>query len=227
MKNKQNNLEIKIETLIDQPIFKNIKIEQLNDFIENSHLKIEEYKENELIIKRGALQNNYGFILEGVLLFSVSNNEGNLRNVNFVNLKKVLATTEFKLEDNIALVDVYCLKKAKILWIKRNDFNSFYFKNENLRNNYLKMQLESLDLEYQNTSYFINKDYVKKVYKYLFDEINNQEQISKTNLAQALRISRSSLYRALNILKKRELIKIENEKIIIIGPKYEEIFDEN
>ena len=174
--------------------------------------QIKEYEKNTIICNEGDTCNNIYLLIDGEVKIYTYSFEKNIYLIKSIKEKDAFAIQLVFATNNKFLGNIIASKKSKIKIISKNTFIKACIENPHLLNKYLNYSADNY-LKLQNRLKVLSQKSIREKILFLLEQKTEHKHNkiiyikSKNELAEYLNIPRPSL--------SRELIKLQNEKIIL------------
>lgn len=204
-------------------LFKDIKYEDLSNFLNMSNYTIKKYPKGNMVVIEGGNFEELGILLEGLLEVQTLYPSGKL--LTFAQLKPVETFGEAILFSKVNKfpATIVAIKDSKIMFIKKEDLISCLTNCHKFMENFLELLSNKLLMLNKKVKMLSLESIRKKIGNFLKEEYKKQGSniikvsLSRKEMAEHMGIQRPSL--------SRELIKMRKEGIIEFDKKVIKIKD--
>lgn len=207
--------------ILENSLFKDLNINELENFFKIVKTKIVRYKKNEPIYLAGDLIENIGIIIKGSAIIEKIDAEGN-KNIYSLIIKGEHFGDSYSFINSPIMVNVISNKEIEVLFIRAKDILSKNTKEINkIQKNIIEI-LSKKNLQLSRKIRDISGITIrKKLISYLKEEsiLNNSKKISipynRQELSEYLNCNRSQLSKEITKLKKEGLVTVNKNKFEI------------
>jgi CRP-like cAMP-binding protein len=213
-------LDIK-KALNSNILFKNFSNQDVNNFLVSSHYRILSYEAGQIIAIEGDPLLGIGLVLEGTLEIQKHYPSGKTLVIDQLTAGDVFGEVVIFSSKNIFPSSIVSTTASKIMFVKKDNLLKTCFQNKNFLRNLLQLLSEKI-LLLNNRLHFLSRGTIRqKICFYLLEHYRNQKSlhistsISREKMAEQFGITRPSLSRVLNNMKRDGLIDIRKKVISI------------
>lgn len=190
----------------------------LRSILIENEVEIEEYKKNEIIYGKNSFRKAIGIILKGNARV-VKTESGAI--ISTLKQGSIFGCVSFFATKDYYVNDIISAGECKVIYISKDSCEKLLKTDENFALEFIKYLSDRLYFLNTRIDSFTASTTECKVISYLlskFEAENTSEiTLSMSRLAQSVNIARASVYRAIQDLCDRGLIKKENKTIVIIN----------
>ena len=215
-------LDFKVSDLSKLFLFESIAESDLEALAQTIAFDVRSYQRDELIYRPDSYQRSIGFILRGGCRVNKKRHDGTLIPLNdLVECDSFGAITLFSDTTDFPTY-IYATKQTTVLFINKSDAVSLIERNPQISLNFIKFLTGKILFLNTKIATFSSGSAEQKLANYLLT-LRAEKQacefsFNKKLASEALGIGRASLYRSLEALEEKQLIKTDNKKIYIIDP---------
>lgn len=202
-------------------LFKDIKYEDLSNFLNMSNYTIKKYPKGNMVVIEGGNFEELGILLEGLLEVQTLYPSGKL--LTFAQLKPVETFGEAIIfsKMNKFPATIVAIKDSKIMFINKEDLISCLTNCHKFMENFLKLLSNKLLMLNKKVKMLSLESIRKKIGNFLREEYKKQGSniikvsLSRKEIAEHMGIQRPSLSRELIKMRKEGIIEFDKKVIII------------
>ena len=202
-------------------LFKDIKYEDLSNFLNMSNYTIKKYSKGNVVVIEGGNCEELGILLEGLLEVQTFYPSGKL--LTFAQLKPVETFGEAVIfsKMNKFPVTIGAIKDSKIMFIKKENLISCLTNCHKFMENFLELLSNKLLILNKKVKMLSLESIRKKIENFLMEEYKKQGSniikvsLSRKEMAEHMGIQRPSLSRELIKMRKEGIIEFDKKVIII------------
>lgn len=202
-------------------LFKDIKYEDLSNFLNMSNYIIKKYPKGNMVVIEGGNFEELGILLEGLLEVQTLYPSGKL--LTFAQLKPVETFGEAIIfsKMNKFPATIVAIKDSKIMFINKEDLISCLTNCHKFMENFLKLLSNKLLMLNKKVKMLSLESIRKKIGNFLKEEYKKQGSniikvsLSRKEMAEHMGIQRPSLSRELIKMRKEGIIEFDKKVIII------------
>lgn len=202
-------------------LFKDIKYEDLSNFLNMSNYIIKKYPKGNMVVIEGGNFEELGILLEGLLEVQTLYPSGKL--LTFAQLKPVETFGEAIIfsKMNKFPATIVAIKDSKIMFINKEDLISCLTNCHKFMENFLKLLSNKLLMLNKKVKMLSLESIRKKIGNFLREEYKKQGSniikvsLSRKEIAEHMGIQRPSLSRELIKMRKEGIIEFDKKVIII------------
>lgn len=202
-------------------LFKDIKYEDLSNFLNMSNYIIKKYPKGNMVVIEGGNFEELGILLEGLLEVQTLYPSGKL--LTFAQLKPVETFGEAIIfsKMNKFPATIVAIKDSKIMFINKEDLISCLTNCHKFMENFLKLLSNKLLMLNKKVKMLSLESIRKKIGNFLKEEYKKQGSniikvsLSRKEIAEHMGIQRPSLSRELIKMRKEGIIEFDKKVIII------------
>lgn len=202
-------------------LFKDIKYEDLSNFLNMSNYTIKKYPKGNMVVIEGGNFEELGILLEGLLEVQTLYPSGKL--LTFAQLKPVETFGEAIIfsKMNKFPATIVAIKDSKIMFLKKVDLISCLTNCHKFMENFLKLLSNKLLMLNKKVKMLSLESIRKKIGNFLREEYKKQGSniikvsLSRKEIAEHMGIQRPSLSRELIKMRKEGIIEFDKKVIII------------
>lgn len=202
-------------------LFKDIKYEDLSNFLNMSNYIIKKYPKGNMVVIEGGNFEELGILLEGLLEVQTLYPSGKL--LTFAQLKPVETFGEAIIfsKMNKFPATIVAIKDSKIMFINKEDLISCLTNCHKFMENFLKLLSNKLLMLNKKVKMLSLESIRKKIGNFLREEYKKQGSniikvsLSRKEMAEHMGIQRPSLSRELIKMRKEGIIEFDKKVIII------------
>lgn len=202
-------------------LFRDIKYEDLSNFLNMSNYTIKKYPEGNLVVIEGSKCEELGILLEGLLEVQTLYPSGKL--LTFSQLKPVEIFGEAILfsKANKFPATIGAIRDSKIMFIKKEDLISCLTNCHKFMESFLELLSNKLLILNKKVKMLSLESIRKKIGNFLREEYKKQGSntikvsLSRKEMAEHMGIQRPSLSRELIKMRKEGIIEFDKKVIII------------
>jgi CRP-like cAMP-binding protein len=202
-------------------LFRNFSNQEMNNFLISSHYRISGYEAGQIIAIEGDPLTKIGLVLEGTLEVQKNYPSGKTLVIDQLTTGDVFGEVVVFSSKNIFPSSIFSTTASKIMFVKKDNLLKACFQNENFLRNVLQLLSEKI-LILNNRLHFLSRGTIRqKICFYLIERYQNKKSlhistsISREKMAEQFGITRPSLSRELNNMRRDGLIDIHKNFIII------------
>ncbi len=215
------NMNVLSDNLKRCILFKDIKYEDLSNFLNMSNYTIKKYPEGNVVVIEGANCEELGILLEGLLEVQTFYPSGKL--LTFAQLRPVEIFGEAILFSKVNKfpATIGAIKDSKIMFIKKEDLISCLTNCHKFMENFLELLSNKLLILNKKVKMLSLESIRKKIENFLMEEYKKQGSkiikvsLSRKEMAEHMGIQRPSLSRELIKMRKEGIIEFDKKVIII------------
>jgi len=215
------NMNVLSDNLKRCILFRNMKCEDLSNFLNMSNYTIEKYPKGNVVVIEGNKCEELGILLEGLLEAQALYPSGKL--LTLARLKPVETFGEAILfsKMNEFPATIGAIKDSKIMFIKKNNLINCLTNCHKFMENFLELLSNKLLILNKKVKMLSLENIRKKIGNFLMEEYNKQGSntikvsLSRKEMAEHMGIQRPSLSRELIKMKKEGIIEFDKKVIII------------
>ncbi len=215
------NMNVLSDNLKRCILFKDIKYEDLSNFLNMSNYTIKKYPEGNVVVIEGGNCEELGILLEGLLEVQTFYSSGKL--LTFSQLKPVEIFGEAILfsKMNKFPATIGAIKDSKIMFIKKEDLISCLTNCYKFMENFLELLSNKLLILNKKVKMLSLESIRKKIENFLMEEYKKQGSkiikvsLSRKEMAEHMGIQRPSLSRELIKMREAGIINFNRAVIII------------
>ncbi|GAJ00256.1 unnamed protein product, partial [marine sediment metagenome] len=202
-------------------LFKDVKYEDLSNFLNMSKYTIKKYPKGNMVVIEGNKCEELGILLEGLLEAQTLYPSGKL--LTFVQLKPVETFGEAILfsKMNKFPATIGAIKDSKIMFIKKENLISCLTNCHKFMENFLELLSNKLLILNKKVKMLSLENIRKKIENFLMEEYKKQGSniievsLSRKEMAEHMGIQRPSLSRELIKMREEGIIEFDKKVIII------------
>lgn len=202
-------------------LFKDMKYEDLSNFLNMSNYTIKKYPKGNMVVIEGGNFEELGILLEGLLEVQTLYPSGKL--LTFAQLKPVETFGEAIIfsKMNKFPATIVAIKDSKIMFINKEDLISCLTNCHKFMENFLKLLSNKLLMLNKKVKMLSLESIRKKIGNFLREEYKKQGSniievsLSRKEIAEHMGIQRPSLSRELIKMRKEGIIEFDKKVIII------------
>lgn len=202
-------------------LFKDIKYEDLSNFLNMSNYTIKKYPKGNMVVIEGGNFEELGILLEGLLEVQTLYPSGKL--LTFAQLKPVETFGEAIIfsKMNKFPATIVAIKDSKIMFINKEDLISCLTNCHKFMENFLELLSNKLLMLNKKVKMLSLESIRKKIGNFLKEEYKKQGSniikvsLSRKEMAEHMGIQRPSLSRELIKMRKEGIIEFDKKVIII------------
>lgn len=202
--------------------FRNIKDKTLKDIFAEYDFKIVEFSKNETVFSKNNYRKTVGFIIEGKCEVKRERNSGEPIPLNSLTRYSSFGILSVFSEGAEFPTVIKAVTPCKIMFISGEDMISMVKKYRTVAINIITFLSDRIAFLNKKIETFSEKSTCAKLATYLLTKYKtsgNEIVISRTKLSAELGVGRASLYRDIDFLVNKNLIKTDKKRIIIICPE--------
>lgn len=215
------NMNVLSDNLKRCILFKDIKYEDLSNFLNMSNYTIKKYPKGNMVVIEGGNFEELGILLEGLLEVQTLYPSGKL--LTFAQLKPVETFGEAIIfsKMNKFPATIVAIKDSKIMFINKEDLISCLTNCHKFMENFLKLLSNKLLMLNKKVKMLSLESIRKKIGNFLREEYKKQGSniikvsLSRKEIAEHMGIQRPSLSRELIKMRKEGIIEFDKKVIII------------
>lgn len=215
------NMNVLSDNLKRCILFKDIKYEDLSNFLNMSNYIIKKYPKGNMVVIEGGNFEELGILLEGLLEVQTLYPSGKL--LTFAQLKPVETFGEAIIfsKMNKFPATIVAIKDSKIMFINKEDLISCLTNCHKFMENFLKLLSNKLLMLNKKVKMLSLESIRKKIGNFLREEYKKQGSniikvsLSRKEMAEHMGIQRPSLSRELIKMRKEGIIEFDKKVIII------------
>ncbi|MDP4268802.1 MAG: Crp/Fnr family transcriptional regulator [Bacteroidota bacterium] len=210
------------ETIIRNPLFRGLKIEETEELFEKGLYQIKKFKTKDIVAIQGEPCNNLMIMLEGTVQGQMVDSSGRLIVIEEISAPFAIATAFIFAEKNELPVSVVALKDCEILFVRREVFTDMLQKNKTVLLNYLTVISNRSKFLSDKIHFLTFRTIKSKIADFLLKrskEAGSQTIIleeTQQELADIFGVARPSLARTFKEMEDEGLIVIERKKMTLL-----------
>lgn len=202
--------------------FKNLKEKTIQILLSEIDVSVSSFLKGETVFSKDNYHKTVGFVMDGECEVERERADGDCISLN--TLKKYASfgiLSVFSPDAEFPTV-IKAVKASKVMFISGDDMISIIKKYPTVSMNVITFLSGRIAFLNKKVETFSGKSTVDKLATYLmnkFKELGNEIIVTRTKLSAEIGVGRASLYRDLDFLENKGIIKTEQKKIIIICPE--------
>jgi CRP-like cAMP-binding protein len=202
-------------------LFKDIKYEDLSNFLNMSNYTIKKYPEGNVVVIEGSNCEGLGILLEGLLEVQTFYPSGKLLTFSQLRPVEIFGEAILFSKVNKFPVTIGAIKDSKIMFIKKEDLISCLTNCHKFMENFLELLSNKLLILNKKVKMLSLESIRKKIENFLMEEYKKQRSniikvsLSRKEMAEHMGIQRPSLSRELIKMRDAGIIDFNREVIII------------
>lgn len=202
--------------------FKNIKTKNLEAIFSEISYTVSKFSKGEIIFSPSNFQKKVGFIIEGECEIQKLKDEDSCVPLNTLSRYASFGILSVLSPNSEYPTRIISTKQTSVLFICAEDMIAVIKKYPTIAMNVISFLTTRISFLNQKIDTFSEKSTLKKLSSYLlnkFHESGEKITVSRTKLSAEIGVGRASLYRDLETLESKNVIKTNQKEIIIICPK--------
>lgn len=202
--------------------FKNIKDKTLRDIFAEYDFKIIDFPKNETVFSKNNYRKTVGFVIDGKCEVERERSSGDSIPLNSLTRYSAFGILSVFSPDAEFPTVIKSVTPCKIMFISGDDIISMVKKYRTVAINIITFLSDRIAFLNKKIETFSEKSTCAKLASYLlakYKSSGNEIVVSRTKLSAELGVGRASLYRDIDYLVSKSLIKVDKKKIIIICPE--------
>lgn len=202
-------------------LFKDIKYEDLSNFLNMSNYTIKKYPKGNMVVIEGGNFEELGILLEGLLEVQTLYPSGKLLTFSQLRPVEIFGEAIIFSKMNKFPATIVAIKDSKIMFIKKVDLISCLTNCHKFMENFLKLLSNKLLMLNKKVKMLSLESIRKKIGNFLREEYKKQGSniikvsLSRKEIAEHMGIQRPSLSRELIKMRKEGIIEFDKKVIII------------
>ena len=215
------NMNILSDNLKRCILFKDMKREDLSNFLNMSNYTIKKYPEGNVVVVEGSKCEGLGILLDGLLEAQALYPSGKLLTLARLKPVEIFGEAILFSKVNKFPVTIEAIKDSKIMFIKKENLINCLTNCHRFMENFLELLSNKLLILNKKVKLLSLESIRKKIGNFLMEEYKKQESniinvsLSRKEMAEHMGIQRPSLSRELIKMRKEGIIEFD-KKIIII-----------
>ncbi|AEX84867.1 cyclic nucleotide-binding protein [Marinitoga piezophila KA3] len=211
------------EQISKTPIFKSLKITEIEELISSEKMIIKSYEKDEIIRFRGEKVNEVMILLSGQVKAEMSDTQGKIIEIEEIKAPNLLAVGATFSKNSIIPVDIIAIEKSTVAFINKDEVLNLCMHNKD----FLQELIEYLGTKFVFISqrlWFITLNNIKdKILFHIKGKLKDSSddyvilEYSVEQLSHLFGVTRPSLSRAFSKLEEEGIIKKEGNKIYILN----------
>ena len=215
------NVNVLSDNLKKCILFKDIKYEDLSNFLNMSNYTIKKYPEGSMVVIEGSECEELGILLEGLLEVQTFYPSGKLLTFSQLRPVEIFGEAILFSKMNKFPATIGAIKDSKIMFIKKEDLISCLTNCHKFMENFLELLSNKLLILNKKVKMLSLESIRKKIENFLMEEYKKQGSniikvsLSRKEMAEHMGIQRPSLSRELIKMRDAGIIDFNREVIII------------
>jgi len=215
------NMNVLSDNLKRCILFKDIKYEDLSNFLNMSNYTIKKYPEGNVVVTEGSKCEELGILLEGLLEVQTFYSSGKLLTFSQLRPVEIFGEAILFSKMNKFPATIGAIKDSKIMFIKKEDLISCLTNCHKFMENFLELLSNKLLILNKKVKMLSLESIRKKIENFLMEEYKKQGSniikvsLSRKEMAEHMGIQRPSLSRELIKMREAGIIDFNREVIII------------
>ena len=207
----------RIKELQATPLFAGVGEEVLNALLKDERTVYKSYRRNETVYNPAEFEKALAYIVAGTAAVKMSNSDFPMRSLDEGSFFGVAALFN---EDGSYVSEIVCARPLQLILFKEESIRELLDKNSVFRENYLRFLSDRIRYLNRKIGYLANSSRTNSLVEFICSRDSEEFELplSYSQLARHLNMSRSSLYRGLDELEEKQLIKRQGRKITILDP---------
>ena len=202
-------------------LFKDLNNQEINHFLISSQYKITDYQAGQIIAIEGDPLTEIGLILEGTLEVQKNYPSGKTVTINQLSTGDIFGEVTIFSSKKIFPSTIFSSTDSKIMFVNKGKILRFCFQNDKFFKNLLQLLSEKI-LILDNRLCLLSRETIRqKICFYLIERYREEQTltihtaVSREKMAEQFAITRPSLSRELNKMKREGLIDLDRDAITI------------
>lgn len=200
-------------------LFKNVPEDVLQSSLNLISVEIKEYKAKERIYSPNNYENKLGFVLNGKCLIERIKNKGEPVPLNVVTSGESFGIMAVLTNQDEYPTQISAITPSKILFINQHDVLNLIKSDQTIAMNVISFLADRISFLNKKIATFSSDTVEQKLASYIISEHSkngtNPFTFNCKRSAEAINSGRASLYRAINSLSEKQVIKLVDKKIYI------------
>ncbi len=202
-------------------LFKDIKYEDLSNFLNMSNYTIKKYPKGNMVVLEGSKCEELGILLEGLLEVQTFYSSGKLLTFSRLSPVEIFGEAILFSKMNKFPATIGAIKDSKIMFIKKENLINCLTNCHKFMDNFLELLSNKLLILNKKVKMLSLESIRKKIENFLIEEYKKQGSniikvfLSRKEMAEHMGIQRPSLSRELIKMRKEGIIDFNKEAIII------------
>lgn len=215
------NMNVLSDNLKRCILFRDIKYEDLSNFLNMSNYIIKKYPKGNMVVLEGSKCEELGILLEGSLEVQTLYPSGKLLTLAQLKPVEIFGEAILFSKVNKFPVTIGAIKDSKIMFIKKEDLISCLTNCHKFMENFLELLSNKLLILNKKVKMLSLESIRKKIENFLMEEYKKQGSniikvsLSRKEIAEHMGIQRPSLSRELIKMRKEGIIEFDKKVIII------------
>lgn len=208
--------------LMNNILFQGIDSESIRQYIDSSHIRVETYKKNTLIIQKGDPCLHAGFLISGQLAASQLTADGDTLLIHTFQPNSPFSLALCMHEDSAYPFSLISLKESRVLYVPFEQIRKLIKHHSVFNENVLRFLSQRILSLHEKIELMQNKNVRERLMLYFKEEHQSCGQVqfdlpfSKVMLASLLGVARPSLSRELKHMSDEGLIRVEGRRITLL-----------
>ena len=209
---KKINPVMKIEKLMQLPLFGGCSPDKLQQLLEEAPNRIQHYSPGDFMARQGDVCRSLYLLLEGTVMAQMENEEGKQLTIDWLEAPEILAPAFIYASDNRFPVSAQATAECEVLIMDSRRFSDFMHEQSAVMKNFIRMISDRSLFLSRKLNEFALQSLKSRLMNYLsiHGKIDNQQKV-----AFILGVARPSLARALSELAGEGRISISGKRIIL------------
>lgn len=202
--------------------FRNVKQKTITDIFSEYDFKIADFQKNETVFSKNNYRKTVGFIIDGKCEVERERSSGDSIPLNSLTRYSSFGILSVFSQGAEFPTVIKAVTPCKIMFISGEDMISIVKKYRTVALNIITFLSDRIAFLNNKIETFSEKSTCAKLASYLlakYKAFGNEIVVSRTKLSAELGVGRASLYRDLDTLVNKNLIKTDKKRIIIICPE--------
>lgn len=202
--------------------FKNMKEKNLQSILSEIDVSVCSFQKGETVFSKESYRKSVGFIMDGECEVERERADGDCISLNTLGKYASFGILSvFSSEAEFPTV-IKAVKASRVMFIGGDDMIAIIKKYPTVSMNVITFLSGRIAFLNKKVETFSGKSTVDKLATYLltkYKELGNEITVTRTKLSAEIGVGRASLYRDLDCLESKGIIKTEQKKIILICPE--------
>ncbi len=215
-------MEINIENLLQTPLFKGLKENEIEQITANVNLQVKRFPAKSTVLSQGEECNFLMIVLAGTVQGQMLDFSGKLIVIEEIPAGRLLAPAFIYADKNELPVNIVAVKDCEIIFIHKSEFTTILQQNKVILQNFLTLISNRSKFLSEKIMFLNFKNLKSKIAAFLLQKYREQQTthltISETQqqLADFFGVARPSLARVLKEMKDERLIEINKKNIVLL-----------
>jgi len=202
-------------------LFKDMKYEDLSNFLNMSNYTIKKYPKGNVVVIEGSKCKELGILLDGLLEAQALHLSGKLLTLTRLKPMEIFGEAILFSKVNKFPATIEAVKDSKIMFIKKENLINCLTNCYKFMENFLELLSNKLLILNKKVKMLSLENIRKKIENFLMEEYKKQKSniikvsLSRKEMAEHMGIQRPSLSRELIKMRKEEIIEFDKKVIII------------